>query len=139
TLHGAFGYGALSADAPPGSVTASPSQSSVQSASLYLPPPCFVDGDVPADFVHKHSVMAFMVDYSRPSSLRATSLKGFVSVGSGSAAGSLAGTPMATSKRLVLGGGWLLSPGLLADSEMLLPSPQVSSSSPDASFGDSTP
>lgn len=148
TLHGAFGYGALSADDPlaaGGVVSGSPLPS--PSASLYLPPPSFVDGDVPVDFVHKHSVMAFMVESSRPSSLRATPLKGFVSVAregvsTGSGAGSLVGTPMAANKRLVIGddslssslSAALLSPGVIDSSELLLPSPQVSSSSPDAAL-----
>ena len=142
TLHGAFGYGALSPDDPVGAggiggVSGSPLQSA--SASLYLPPPSFVDGDVPTDFVHKHSVMAFMVESSRPSSLRSTPLKGFVSVAREGAcgatgAGSLMGSPMTANKRLVLGDSSLLSPGMLVDPELLLPSPQASTSSPDASL-----
>jgi hypothetical protein len=48
------------------------------SASLYLPAPVFIE-EMPAEFLHKNSVMALMLESSRPSSsLRATPLDGFL-------------------------------------------------------------
>jgi hypothetical protein len=46
-------------------------------APLFLPAPVFHE-EVPAEFIHKNSVMAFMLESSRPTSLRNTPIDGFL-------------------------------------------------------------
>ena len=59
---------------------ASPIASALASSpSLHLPAPVFHE-ELPATFVHRESVLAFLVNSSRPESLRATPLRDFLSV-----------------------------------------------------------
>ena len=58
-------------------VESSPSIASL--TSLDLPPPVFHE-DLPATFIHRESVLAFLVSTSRPESLCATPLRDFISI-----------------------------------------------------------
>jgi len=66
-------------DGSPSSASSSSSAgaSAAAAAPLYLPAPVFHE-DLPAELVHRHSVMAFLMESSRSTSLRATPLEGFL-------------------------------------------------------------